>query len=380
MTPEIGSVTYHASTAVGQKREHNEDNHGEFTFPDGALLLVVADGMGGHEGGEIASQIAVEAIGHIVRHSPATDPRERLHNGFLVAHQRVVTQAEKVGKKGMGTTAVAVHVKGDEAYVAHVGDSRCYLVRKGGVVWVTTDHTRVQKMVSMGILSAAEAKHHPDANIVTRAIGHGASPDGDGPALVPEIQKEPLILQSGDVLVLCSDGLYDDVTDAEIAAMATGEDLKQAAEDLIDLANQRGGHDNITVSIMRYGHAGPDGPEKETAHHTSEKREVARPTLSEGSSNLAAGRTWGMWFVGIAVLLFGMGVLGYVATRKPPRTVPTDASTDRRDARPLSVPDFSVSDLARSSLGAQTTPAVPRTLPTSVPAKPAQSASHKEAK
>jgi serine/threonine protein phosphatase PrpC len=253
LTPATAScaVTYFAATDVGRERDHNEDSHGEFVLDDGSLVLVVADGMGGHEGGEVASQIAVEAIGHIARHSPASDPREKLHNGFLVAHQRVISQADKTGKTGMGTTAVAVLVRGSEAYVAHIGDSRLYHLRNGVVAWMTGDHTRVQRMVSMGILSPSEAKHHPDANIVTRAIGHGVS--ADGAPLEPEVQAEPLLLQPGDVMVLCSDGVYDDVTDAEIAAIALTKPPQEAAAALVALANERGGHDNITVTVLQYG-------------------------------------------------------------------------------------------------------------------------------
>jgi serine/threonine protein phosphatase PrpC len=253
LTPATAScaVTYFAATDVGRERDHNEDSHGEFVLDDGSLVLVVADGMGGHEGGEVASQIAVEAIGHIARHSPASDPREKLHNGFLVAHQRVISQADKTGKSGMGTTAVAVLVRGSEAYVAHIGDSRLYHLRNGVVAWMTGDHTRVQRMVSMGILSPSEAKHHPDANIVTRAIGHGVS--ADGAPLLPEVQTEPLLLQPGDVMVLCSDGVYDDVTDAEIAAIALTKLPQDAAPALVALANERGGHDNITVTVVQYG-------------------------------------------------------------------------------------------------------------------------------
>src|SRR5947209_6914941 len=102
---------YCALTDVGQEREINEDSHAEYALGDGSTLLVVADGMGGHEAGEVASKIAVEAIGHIVQNSPATDPRERMHNGFLVANQRILTEAERLGVQGMGTTAVAAYVR-----------------------------------------------------------------------------------------------------------------------------------------------------------------------------------------------------------------------------------------------------------------------------
>lgn len=332
MTPAIGSVTYHAATDVGQKRDHNEDSHGEFVLSDGAVLLVVADGMGGHEGGEIASQIAVEAISQIAQHSPAHDPREKLHNGFLVAHQRVISQAEKTNKQGMGTTAVAAYVVGNEAYVAHIGDSRCYFLREGRIAWTTTDHTRVQKMVGLGILTSAEAKVHPDANIVTRAIGHGAPQDGS--PLEPEVQKEPLLLRPGDVMVLCSDGVYDGVSDEEIAQLAVQKPIESATQQIVDLANRRGGHDNITVSILWYGEPAQTASLSETAPappaapqtsiETTQTKEATPQGLSDGGRLLKPLRSvrnlHGVWAVGLVLAVCAASVLWFVLRRGREKT------------------------------------------------------------
>lgn len=242
---------YHAVSDVGREREINEDAHAEYALGDGTILLVVADGMGGHEAGEVASRIAVEAIGHIVQNSPADDPREKLRNAFLVANQRILTEAERKGTQGMGTTAVAAYVQGDRAFVAHVGDSRLYHIRDGEVRSRTLDHTRVQKMVELGILQATDAKQHPDANVVTRALGHARLADGS--ALDPEVRPEPFLLAPGDSLVLCTDGLYDGVADEEIAQGIEGRTADEAAHALVALANERGGHDNITVTVLHYG-------------------------------------------------------------------------------------------------------------------------------
>jgi Protein phosphatase 2C len=151
----------------------------------------------------------------------------------------------------MGTTAVAAYVRGNQAFVAHVGDSRLYHVRDGALLWRTTDHTRVQKMVQMGILSAADAKDHPDANVVSRALGFANL--ADGTALEPEVQPEAIDLRPGDSLILCTDGLFDGVTDPEIAGSAAGRTAADCARWLVDLANERGGHDNITVTVLHYG-------------------------------------------------------------------------------------------------------------------------------
>ena len=246
-------IFYACRTDVGRERTANEDSHRECELPDGSLLLVVADGMGGHASGEVASKIAIDAIGQIAQNSPSPDPREKLRNGFLVANQRILTEAERLGTggKGMGTTAVATYVRGVEAYVAHVGDSRLYHVHDGAIAWHTTDHTRVQRMVQMGILSLEDAKHHPDANVVTRALGFAQLADGS--ALEPEVRESPIRLLAGDALVMCTDGLYDDVTNDEIAEALSGRTPEEATQSLVDLANDRGGHDNITITILYFG-------------------------------------------------------------------------------------------------------------------------------
>ena len=243
------ALTFHAVTDVGRGREQNEDACGEVSAAGGELL-VVCDGMGGHESGEVASRIAVDAIMQIFQNSPSSDPAERLKNGFLVANQRILAHAEKAGLDGMGTTAVAAFVKDGEAWIAHVGDSRCYHLRGDSVLWRTADHTRVQKMIDRGILTPEQAKTHEDANVVTRALGFARG----------EEQPEPDIaagreLRDGDLLLLCSDGLYDLVKDEEIAELGSEDEPAEAAQRLVDLANRRGGHDNITVTIVRYGAA-----------------------------------------------------------------------------------------------------------------------------
>ncbi len=245
------SYAYHAQTDVGRQREKNEDSHAEYPLPDGSLLLIVADGMGGHGHGDVASQIAVRVIGDVFMNTSGTDPRDRLHHGFVTANQQIIAEAERIGGAGMGTTCVAVYLHGNQAWVAHIGDSRIYHVREGQVIWRTIDHTRVQKMVEMGLLAASQAKDHPDANVVTRALGYAQL--ADGTIIEPDVKMEPLQLLPGDSLVLCSDGLYDDIEDAEISAALPGKSAEEAARALVDVANSRGGHDNITCTVLHYG-------------------------------------------------------------------------------------------------------------------------------
>lgn len=314
---------YHCETNVGRHREMNEDSHAEYALGDGAVLLVVADGMGGHEAGEVASRIAVDAIGHIVQNSPATDPREKLRNGFLVANQRILATAQTSGTPGMGTTAVAAYVRGAETYVAHVGDSRLYHVRKGTVLYRTLDHTRVQKMISMGILAAADAKQHPDANVVTRALGYARLADGS--TLEPEVGQTPLTLVAGDSLVLCSDGLYDDVEDAELAQLLAGRSAPEAAQALVALANERGGHDNITVTVLHYGAEQGAPPLKAPAGPARSSR---RPLLS----TLAA-------VGGLALAALALGF--YVHTRGASREIHApDMAAAKASAVAIAVPSL----------------------------------------
>ena len=136
MAASPSALTFHSVTDVGRGREQNEDSCGDVSTAGGELV-VVCDGMGGHENGEVASRIAVDAILQIFQNSPSSDPAERLKNGFLVANQRILAHAEKAGLDGMGTTAVAAFVKDGEAWVAHVGDSRCYRIRGGGIQQMT---------------------------------------------------------------------------------------------------------------------------------------------------------------------------------------------------------------------------------------------------
>ena len=321
------TVNYAVVTDVGRRREQNEDAHGEFTLPGGDLLLVVADGMGGHQGGEVASRIAVEALGHIAQHSPAQDPREKLHNGLLVAHQRVVTHAESAGIRGMGTTAVAVYLRGNEAYVAHIGDSRLYHLRDGAISWRTLDHTRVERMVRMGILTPEQAKNHPDANIVTRAIGHNNPSEGATPE--PEVQEEPLLLLAGDVIVLCSDGVYDDVTDEELASIATAQPAQAAAQALVDLANERGGSDNITATVLQYGERPP--PRPPAPARDPGRPAAVEPVASAPSAAATAPRSRRVIGALAAAVLVAGGIGGWLALRRGASGGPAGSGSTAQD-------------------------------------------------
>lgn len=234
---------------TGCLRETNEDC-GRYTRPGDSALLesrgwlaVVADGMGGHVAGEVASNLAVDVITRVYYSDPG-DARTALQRAFLEANRRIYESALRDGSlKGMGTTCTALALRNDSALYLHVGDSRLYLVRGGDIYLMTEDHSAVMEMVKHGLMSAAEARRHPDKNIILRALGSH-----------PEIElttwQKPLPVQEGDCFVLCSDGLYDLVEDEEIKQVTLTQNPHAACKMLISMAKERGGHDNITVAVV----------------------------------------------------------------------------------------------------------------------------------
>ncbi len=240
---------------VGKVRHGNED----------ALLLrdsvyAVADGMGGHLAGEVASATALEPIeeldGRIFQDNAAAVTA--LRSAVVAANERVSQLArDNPNYRGMGTTLTAALVEGRRLHVAHVGDSRAYLLRDGHFSQLTDDHTLVQHLVDEGQITREEAARHPQRSVVTRAIGVSEDVDVDSMSLE---------LQPGDQLLLCSDGLTGVVEDEAIArTLMEVEDPDQAVGDLIDLANEAGGPDNITVLLLRY--EDPDA-EQASGHRT----------------------------------------------------------------------------------------------------------------
>jgi len=246
MTLDIG-----LTSDVGREREINQDSAGVTEVSAGVWLLVVADGMGGHVAGEQAARIVVESLFARFQDHGAEDVRDNLYYGILDAHKRALAYAEAHGTRGMGSTVVAVVLKGDQAWVAHVGDSRLYQFRDGRAVFTTTDHTRVQMMLEMGLLSPEQARDHPEGNVITRAVGH--DPTSRGATFEADVRAEPITVKDGDTLLLCSDGLYDLVDDHEMMENIAGRPAEEGTQRLVALANRRGGHDNIRVLVAHRG-------------------------------------------------------------------------------------------------------------------------------
>lgn len=238
------SLRIGAGAHQGHVREENQDRISRILSPFGDVF-VVADGMGGHEGGATAAQMLIDRLGEHLRALPAgTPPGEALREAAARTNADIYRRAQAEPRLAkMGATCVLALVQGNRAWVGHAGDSRAYLWRDGELTHLTRDHTLVQRMVDHQILNEEEARHHPDSNVVTRSFGQ-----------TPDVELEiadPLELRDGDRLLLCSDGLSGYVGDAAIArVLAAGGDAQAVTDALIDLALQTGGEDNVSVQLV----------------------------------------------------------------------------------------------------------------------------------
>jgi PPM family protein phosphatase len=243
-------------TNVGMKRTHNEDN---FSIMEESGLYIVADGMGGHASGEIASKMAVDAMREFFA-ATANDPERtwpykmdrskgyeenRLITGIKLANLRIYESAQRDARqRGMGTTIVALFAVEDGVYLAHVGDSRVYRIREGQIEQLTEDHSLLNDYIKMKRLTPEEIANFPHKNVIVRALGMKDT------VKVDTRLEQP---RAGDVYMLCSDGLSGPVTDPDMADILHGtSDLKTAASRLIAKANEHGGPDNITCVLARW--------------------------------------------------------------------------------------------------------------------------------
>lgn len=225
-----------AATDTGMVRDANQDRylvHGNF--------VAVADGMGGHAGGELAAETAVEEL----RRFPTMLDTGDIVDGIQNANREVLQAAERTGMTNMGTTVVAALLRPDRrsVTVANVGDSRAYLLSRGELDQITQDHSLVEDLLRAGKINEEEARDHPHRNVVTRVLGIGED---------PEVDTFDLAVGAGDMILLASDGLFNEVDHHALATiLSNADDLDEAATRLVERANQNGGHDNITVVIVR---------------------------------------------------------------------------------------------------------------------------------
>jgi len=252
------TIRYAARTDLGMRRTHNEDGYG---ILEDECLVLVADGMGGHAAGEVASAQALTEVGsfyyesHVRPEVPWPFERDaslsllenRLACGFRAANQKIFEMASSDrGRKGMGTTMVAAAIVDDEIGIAHVGDSRAYRIRDGAIERLTRDHSMLEQFKELYPEMTREEEHNfPHKNVITRALGLADD---------VEIDTQTHEVLAGDLYLLCSDGLTGHLSDEELLEVMNGaEELERAVAELIDRANDQGGHDNITVVAIAVG-------------------------------------------------------------------------------------------------------------------------------
>ncbi len=235
---------------VGCQRAINEDcgyyeqPHDPARLGSKGLLALVADGMGGHAAGEIASRMAATIIS-LAYYASRQPPREALSESFETANRAIYQAARKQSRlHGMGTTCTALVIHEGAAYAAQVGDSRLYLIRDEQIYLMSEDHSAVMEMVRRGALTIEDARHHADKNVILRALG-------TQPAVSVSTWQAAFPVRDQDCFVLCSDGLYDLLSDEEIRETVTSSEPQTACDQLIALARQRGGYDNITAVVIR---------------------------------------------------------------------------------------------------------------------------------
>ncbi|HHW02932.1 MAG TPA: Stp1/IreP family PP2C-type Ser/Thr phosphatase [Thermoanaerobacterales bacterium] len=242
-------MIFSAKTCVGRVRANNEDafyvppKNGN--YPE---LFIVADGMGGHCGGEIASQMAIKEVSDYINARFSRDFNEDLvramiRNSIMEANKKILRAAmEHEEWAGMGTTLTMVLFFGEKIFIGHVGDSRAYIIRNSNITQLTRDHSLVWQLMEEGRLTMEETKTHPMKNIITRALGTDRE-------IAPDFLEYDI--KKNDIIVLCSDGLTNMLEDEEIKSIVCCQELDAAAEMLINKANLHGGIDNITVELIK---------------------------------------------------------------------------------------------------------------------------------
>jgi len=254
-----------AQTHPGITGKNNEDRYAVSAFQQGrrsrvpALFAIISDGIGGHRAGEVAAEMAVEGISRRVANSSGAKPLDIMEKAIVQVNQEIYTQAQAdPARQGMGATCACAWIIRNRLYTASIGDSRIYLMRGSAIQQISTDHTWIQEALERGVITAEQAGSHPNAHVIRRYLGGPTPPQVDFRLRLNGAENDQeaadnqgLALQEGDRLLLCSDGLTDLVTDPEILDIFQQYPLENALQALVDLANQRGGHDNITLIAIQ---------------------------------------------------------------------------------------------------------------------------------
>ena len=238
-------VVYRGATDRGKVRRKNEDYFIAKKLGEGEYIFAVADGMGGHQAGEIASRMACEELLRQLKRKARVSPIVFFKTIFERINRKILKESiSDITKAGMGSTLSVLYIKGNQAYIAHIGDSRIYWVTGNKIVQLTMDHSLVERMVREGALSLEEARSHPKRNVLYQSLG--VSTD-----LHPQLVG-PVNIKPGDRFILCSDGLYNYLQDHELKRAVQQMDPQEAVDFLISMANERGGQDNITVVVVEF--------------------------------------------------------------------------------------------------------------------------------
>lgn len=230
-------------TDKGKKRESNQDS---FLIDDRLGVFIVADGVGGHTGGEVASALAVETVREVIAHPKAGQfkPKEILYQAYEEASHRIFDRAaQEVRLNGMGTTMVTGYYRDTKLYVANVGDSRCYLYRKPYIWQMTEDHSLINEQIRLGMMSEEQARKQLGKNVITRSVGFERD-------VFPDILEREV--SAGDTFLFCSDGLSGMVTDADMAKIMNNTAPEKLTQAMVDKALDHGGDDNVTVLIVQF--------------------------------------------------------------------------------------------------------------------------------
>jgi protein phosphatase len=309
---EHSHLSFAAATHPGMKGKLNEDRFSvsafRFTSIDRtpSVVALIADGVGGQRAGEVAAELADEHIKKYLVENSSYHPAGTLKQAFTHANQIILDQSRRNSTmSGMGTTCVCAWVIGDQLYAASACDSRLYLVRGEKLICLTTDHTWIQEALSQGTLRPDQVKGHPNSHIIRRFLGSVNSGEPDMRIrLNPDendaqaVANQGLRLLPGDRLVLCSDGLTDLVKDSEILDILRTQQLDLCPPDLINLANQRGGHDNITVVVLEV----PQQADITRPIHVSKHGKIAH---TRKATRTAA--SW--WMIGLLLIAIIMMIL-----------------------------------------------------------------------
>ena len=311
-------------THPGMSGKNNEDDYlitshrVSETDSTPSLLAVLSDGVGGHQAGEVASKMAVEIISDEIARSTAEEPSRQLIDAISKASLRINQVAnDRDAQMGMGATIACTWILGDRLYTASLGDSRIYLLRGRRIRQLTIDHTWIQEALQLGIIQPDEAEGHPNSHVIQRYMGAPHPPDVDIRLKMEDHETDKvatlnqgLHLKAGDIIFLCTDGLTDLVSDAEIHQVLTKHDMENALFQLTDMANQRGGHDNITMIAMQVPQSA-----------VSKKHPFDRRMIKIGC--LAAAGLIGMAVLIIFGLLFSQYFKGQTRRTLTPADLPT---------------------------------------------------------